>query len=746
MKHYLLTLAVAALTVGTAQAQLAPMSTTQMRKAQPSSSWMLNQKKAAPGLMKPHLNGTFTTLNRATRVDEVARDPKELSYQVYGDESQMVGIAAADYYSSLAEYGCVGFGFASAFNAATLARYGNNKISKIYFAAWNSNLTDGEVFILDYSTGRMLWSKKVDEIHRFGSGDTEVPINEVDCDYTLTGNEGLLMIGWSATAAQNPNDPNSDYVVMPYYVDNTGRGEGAYYLGKTANGGYYLFGSASEVPADNTGTNYETASAFILVQTEGEGGLKYNDVLNGGAPQVRASKRNEASQESIVYLTNMGLNSIASVGYTYEVDGKTQTEVYTPEEPIPFFGLVQMPVKFALADGNGRYEGKFTFTTVNGEADEYPTDQECSVSAVTMEDSYTRTPVIEEFTSNTCGWCPRGLLYMPKIAEATADKQGAVLIAIHTDFQANNPDPLTAESYSLLVDAYGNSLPSAMVNRETIATNFAALPEYAQLLTDQPVEARMKLASTLTGSADEGYTVTATTDLTFTFDAEAGNYGVAYVVTEDDINQDIYQLNYYATYYNLNKQSATDAQIQEYFGWTDEEMELAKEGIGFPNGMYWYTPTFDHVAVVINDVAGNTEASLLPAVSYGKQLTHTATFELPARTEYPINPENLQVAALLIDQETGVIVTGRQAKIGTESEMSAIDQAQNTVGAPAISVADGAFTVAADAATAQVYDAAGKLITSATVNGQASLPTFGKGVYVIRVVKDGNVYTQKAVF
>ena len=37
-------------------------------------------------------------------------------------------------------------------------------------------------------------------------------------------------------------------------------------------------------------------------------------------------------------------------------------------------------------------------------------------------------------------------------------------------------------------------------------------------------------------------------------------------------------------------------------------------------------------------------------------------------------------------------------------------------------------------------------MSSCTVNGNASLPTFGKGVYVLRVVQNGNVLTKKAVF
>ncbi len=71
---------------------------------------------------------------------------------------------------------------------------------------------------------------------------------------------------------------------------------------------------------------------------------------------------------------------------------------------------------------------------------------------------------------------------------------------------------------------------------------------------------------------------------------------------------------------------------------------------------------------------------------------------------------------------------------------------KTTEGNAAIDVADGAFTVTADNAKAEVYSVDGKLVSSCTVNGTASIPTFGKGVYVIRVVENGSVTTKKATF
>ena len=94
------------------------------------------------------------------------------------------------------------------------------------------------------------------------------------------------------------------------------------------------------------------------------------------------------------------------------------------------------------------------------------------------------------------------------------------------------------------------------------------------------------------------------------------------------------------------------------------------------------------------------------------------------------------------------MVTAAQIKLSdenTSSGPSSIDAVENAANAQ-VAVADGAFNVTADNATAEVYTVDGKLVSSCTVNGSASLPTFGNGVYVIRVVSNGKVITKKATF
>lgn len=178
----------------------------------------------------------------------------------------------------------------------------------------------------------------------------------------------------------------------------------------------------------------------------------------------------------------------------------------------------------------------------------------------------------------------------------------------------------------------------------------------------------------------------------------------------------------------------------------------------------------NHVACSIADptstVSSETEFNklALPAIVAGQEITHTYSLAVPTRTadnqkkytsDVPaINSSNVKYAALLIDLSTGKIITGCQAKVGEtatsddKADLTAINtvKTDNAANVADITIADGAFNVKAEGAVAKVYDAQGRLVSSATVNGEASLPTFGKGVFVIRVVKGGNVTSQKAIF
>ena len=373
---------------------------------------------------------------------------------------------------------------------------------------------------------------------------------------------------------------------------------------------------------------------------------------------------------------------------------------------------------------------------MNTKDDEYTEDNDnvASFPYLAFTNSYTRVPVVEEFSATACAWCVRGIAGLEKLGKEVGN---AVRIAAHPKDFNGVPDPLYAANYDAVIQNYASNFPFAVVNREYGGDPYDDVVGMSKSAAASPCEANL----TVKGSKPNNLTgkIKASSEVEFLFDAPAGAYSVVYVITEDGV-QGVEQQNAYAVLLaQYKKQGLTDegAFRQMKIHNNPDLQEIAKAGNP-------YEPTFNHTAVIVTDGFGGMQPSQLPAIKAGQKISHSVEIELPKRTP-AIKNSNLSIAALLIDNASGVVVTGAQAELGKTSEPSAIESVEGNEFAE-IEAADGAFTVKADNAKAAVYSVDGKLISSCTVNGQASLPTFGKGVFVIRVEANGHVMTKKAIF
>ena len=289
-----------------------------------------------------------------------------------------------------------------------------------------------------------------------------------------------------------------------------------------------------------------------------------------------------------------------------------------------------------------------------------------------------------------------------------------------------------------------NQFPTALINRQYQGhPYFDAVPTAEKIATSDVCEADMTIKVGAAPANKLVKTIDVTTTLNFDFDVKAGDYSMVYALTEDGITG-VRQLTYLPGMVDQNMEvnpGYTRDQIIEAMAEGDPYLiEVLKDGKEDKNGSYWSEPTYDHVSRGVTNADGQHPDNL-PAATKNTPIEVKAKVNIPATVK---DRKNLKVVAMLIDNKTGVVVTGRQAAPSTTSTPSAIEE----VGADAaqITVADGAFVVKANKAEAAVYSLDGKLVSSATVEGEASLPTFGKGVFVITVKADGKVYSQKATF
>ena len=680
----------------------------------------------------------------------VTRDPKHLSYEVSGDELNNLQPFPTFPYSTIQQAGFA-VGYAQVFGRDVLNRFAGNKLGKIKFIPWLGVYSNAKIFVYDASTidqvngtvGEALWSQDITI-----KGNT---VNSVDCDYVIPA-EGLkqgIVVGFYANvkAASNDKDEYKKYYTVFCYQDKTQAGSGGYIWGHSAQAEGILANLSSQGAAN-----------ALWCETEGDAGLRTEDVCAAAADQARGAVG--STQSVLGQFINFGTDSIYSIDYTYENDGKTTSGTVKFREPVKYYCASTFHFDAPVNEAAGRYtNGKLTITKANGKDDEYTTGHDNEypyVHTVALSEAYKRTPVIEEFTSTTCGNCPFGIIGLPKAVEAVNGK--AVAIAVHADYDPNSYgyDPLVSSSYENVAYQYASSFPSAFVNREEMTHAYYGIVDAVKEMAEKPCEVSMTFTpkKTLQG-------IKMNTKLNFTIDAAEGEYGIAYAVTEDNV-ENVSQLNYLAYYYNEGTKKGYQDWVKWFNNLPSDVKPLAtgkfttiEDG---KNISYWSDFTMNHVGCSIDDPTFATSEAVynklvLPAIVKGQEVAHTYTLKNPTRTagkdnygnalqytsEVPaVNNENLKYAALLIDLRSGKILTGCQAALN-DVKADAADVAD-------ITAADGAFTVKANGAVAQVYDAQGRLVSSATVNGEASLPTFGKGVFIIRVTKGGNTTSQKAIF
>lgn len=741
MNKLLLTLAAAGMLTTAATAQVSPLSMTAQRMV-PShrqiTAKALQPNKAlqfdASGMKQLH----SLSLNRDLRIDDAKRSHKELSYQVNGDE-------ATQCYTGQLQLGAVpgltGYGFYQTYFQDMISRLKGNTISEIQFVAAEGSYRNVHVVILEADPVKgqvaVVWESETLNNIKTIQGK-KINVNQIPCDYEITGEEKMLMIGWFAEQVSNPAMLNA-----VGYLDNTQQGYGFSFFG-FVNGGLQLGQSIADAGWSIDGANRVIMASHIVVKTQGNSAIKDNDMMPYSAGIVRSNMAGKGGDIQ-VSLSNMGLDPISSFEYEFKCEDEVQTGKVELESPMPFYSNATLTATAATGKNLGSKDGTFTITKVNTVADEYA-DNDDNVqpyTVVKMETGYKRTPVVEEFTSSYCGWCPFGAAALNLLEDTYGDE--IVLIAAHGHMNQNELDPMADSEYAKMGI---NGYPTTLVNRQyqhtgNLPVYFDVIPTVKKIVDSDVCEADMTIEVGAAAPTNKLVkTIDVTTTLNFDFDVKAGDYSMVYALTEDGITghkQKTYLPDMVDDAMKENPGLTREQVIEAMADGEKFLMEALADGTK-DNGLYWSKPTFNHVSRGVTNADGQHPDNL-PAATKNTPIEVKAKVNIPATVK---DRKNLKVVAMLIDNKTGVVVTGRQAAPSTTSTPSAIEE----VGADAaqITVADGAFVVKANKAEAAVYSLDGKLVSSATVEGEASLPTFGKGVFVITVKADGKVYSQKATF
>ena len=683
-----------------------------LRQAQPKMAAQKLQPKqftldgASLNGVKPTLKAgecVATTPARTAREGAV-RDPQQISWSA--EPSPQINSYSAKFKLSNLQ-GTV-MGNAQQFPASLLQRYAGATLSTIEcrVPAQVKSMSEVTVFIWDYETGEKLWTSSTSPTFKPG-------VNTVPCDYVITGDK-TLFVGFYGSAK------GTEYTVDVYKTYGTPDG----YI--IANKNFYNYGNIF-----NQGGETLAAPIFCYA-TGGKGGLKDYDVQLIDSDVIRS----EGSADDVVptnaTIINWGIQPVQSMDYSFAIDGQTYASSLSTgsaEKVFPYGATVYFNYEGHVAATPGRSVATLSVDKVNGQPDQFTEDGDNAggVPVITLPADAPKRKIALEMPQssedqisvfslvahdnlrellpevNTIGlhFTPSGYNTSDPLADPTVPEVlPYVLCQGFTGFGALNREQLGYDLY------YGENLDAATIEEGLIAS----LRSY---LDTHQCEAQCEQLS----SSVSGTQVNVTSQFRFVLPANEGSYAVIYNVSED---------------------GPTGTQANAFNGMNASQVPW-EEFYPFFNMGETYTATYKDVSRAYNDPLGLNDGSALGAVQAGQTLTHSASFNVAMLDK----ADKASVTAMLIDLQTGSVVQSQRAALGQSyTGIHAVEVGQ----APQVDFKQGAFTVRADKARAQVYSTDGRLISSCTVNGEASLPVFTRGAYILRVETDGQVSTTKVVY
>lgn len=319
-----------------------------------------------------------------------------------------------------------------------------------------------------------------------------------------------------------PNDWNEVTLDTPYEI--TGKG---FFIGYTTSVtfGDYPLGLDQNYSSqdDYNAGNFDNGSWIGVNNQWANGGPWFGDVtlqiqITGDALPLYTIAVSDLYIPSFVpqnyefpmdfLLNNTGLDAVDNVTLSIKVNGTEVSQVVAYPNSgnsiasgesdwftaygisIPQTGTnMNVSVQVVKINGNAGISGQPVMTGIT------------SVSEL----SYEKNVLFEEFTSQWCTWCPRGIVGMEEMEDNYSD-QGFIGIAGHMDFQGT-PDEMTSPTYVKFVETVsGGAIPRAVADRTYL---FNAEPQdfvmYFDYQKQYPSYAQITLNATYneaTGSVD----------------------------------------------------------------------------------------------------------------------------------------------------------------------------------------------------------------------------------------------------
>ena len=339
--------------------------------------------------------------------------------------------------------------------------------------------------------------------------------------------------------------------------------------------------------------------------------------------------------------------------------------------------------------------------------------------------------ILEEETGQACQNCPLGHLMIEKLSQAYGSR--FIPVCYHTYYGDSFENGMTDYAQYFLGL---NAAPTAKIQRSAKTYNHMlsvtedGTTRYIYTSSENPlwfdVVAEEFASQTyaqidIAVSLEEGVNnLIVDYNLKFALDKEGTNLGLFFIVTEDKLSG--YQQN---GFYTINDENLGEWQAGGLYGkkivMPYEFNDVAAALIGnYSTGVTGYIP---------ENVSGSEEYT-------GRYIIDNSEIS------YVKDSKNCNVICVLLDANTGKIVNAAKAHVGGDSGVESIEQDNNEI--KISSLEDAVIVNANGSALVNIYTADGSLIKSASILGNATIPTGRSGIVIV-IVNDGNSIAGKKV-
>ena len=424
-----------------------------------------------------------------------------------------------------------------------------------------------------------------------------LPASADDADYVQNVSTSQLTSGANDIALTTPYVVNNEGIYIGYSFTSKLSLSARVACGGTGFTNAFLIKTSSTIPEWNSLTSYGKLALQIL--------------LDGGTyPENNASPddfgpvllKPGESKSVPVNITNYGMSPITSISYTVTTDGTTSGEETVSLTALPYLAHTKIPITLEGADSEETTTTTLTITKVNGNANTSDSPS-ATGRVVTASDilSWPRNVLIEEFTTESCGYCPDAAAGLASFMTTYPDLASRTAVACH--HAGYYTDWLTipaSDSYTWLYNSSGTYAPAFMYDRhvfqdnsavESRQSNAAGYKARVDARIATPSYANIDLTATFNG---DNSSISVTADCQRSWDFSNTPQRITLFLTEDNITAKS-QSGASGTFVHQHVLRAVNETWGSILDWTDNS---ATYSYTFTVSSSWKTSSLKVIALI----------------------------------------------------------------------------------------------------------------------------------------------------